>query len=164
MKTILPAFLGFLLLQACQDASIPEFEAEAAQLEQRIRKAVCEKAGMQRQVDSVWTIAVTAMEKDLPQNLEPGTKSNFLSLKTEHLIKMLPEYSPLTKETKQLIAHAAALDSIITLQFAVLLKEFSAWETDMKNFLQRVETESPALRPKFLARLQSAQKESCQPG
>jgi len=164
MKSFLIAFFCLLFFQSCQDATVSEFEKEAAQLELRIKKAVCAKAEMQHQIDSVWTIAVRAMEQDLPKDLEPGTKANLLNLKTEHLIKMLPEYRPLSNETKQLIAQAASLDSIITLQFTVLLKEFNAWETEMKNFLQRVETKAPGLRPKFLIRLQTAQKTACQPG
>lgn len=164
IKPVLLAFLCILILQGCQNDVASEFEAEVSQLEQRIRKSVCDKAGMQRQIDSVWNIAVTAMEQELPSDLEPGTRANFLSLKTEHLIKMLPEYNPLSPETKQLIAQAASLDSIITLQFSGLLKEFNAWETEMKNFLLRVETKAPELRRKYLTRLQTAQKEACKTG
>ncbi|NUN99417.1 MAG: hypothetical protein HUU01_02240 [Saprospiraceae bacterium] len=161
MKTISLAVFCALLFAGCRNSSIPEFEEQASQLEQRIRKAVCDKAGMQRQIDSVWAIAVTAMDQEVPKDLEPGTRANFLSLKAEHLIKMLPEYKPLTPETKQLITQAASLDSVVTLQFGVLLKEFNAWETEMKNFLQRVEAKAPELRIKYLNRLQMAQNEPC---
>lgn len=164
IKPVLFAFFCMLLLQSCQNDVTSEFEEEATKLEQRIRKAVCDKAGMQQQIDSVWAIAVTAMEQELPSDLEPGTKANFLGLKTEHLIKMLPEYKPLTPKTKQLIAQAASLDSVITLQFGGLLKEFNSWEAEMKNFLLRVETKTPALRRKYLIRLQAAQKEACKTG
>ena len=164
MKPFFIALFWLFFFQGCQDTTVTKFEEEAAQLELRIKKAVCDKAGMQHQIDSVWNIAVKAMEQDLPDDLEPGTKANFLNLKAEHLIKMLPEYSPLSDETKQRIAQAARSDSTITLQFTVLLKEFNAWETEMKNFLLRVETKAPALRPKFLIRLQTAQKTACQPG
>lgn len=164
MKAISVACFCWLLLSGCQNSVAPEFEKEATQLEQRIRKAVCDKAGMQHQIDSVWNLAVTAMGRELPPDLEPGTKANFLSLKTEHLLKMLPEYKPLSKETKQLIAQAASLDSVITLQFGVLLKEFNAWETEMKEFLQRVETKAPELRRKYLKQLQAAQNEACKTG
>ncbi|MFM9951753.1 MAG: hypothetical protein ACKV1O_27735 [Saprospiraceae bacterium] len=163
-KTILLTLFCMLLLQGCQSNVNVEFEEEAIQLEQRIRKALCDKAVMQQQIDSVWNIAVTAMEQELPSDLEPGTKANFLELKAEHLIKMLPEYKPLTPETKQLIAQAATLDSVITLQFGGLLKEFNTWETEMKNFLLRVETKAPALRRKYLIRLQNVQKEGCKTG
>lgn len=159
------SFLLMCLLYGCQENAANQYEPQVVHLEQRIKKAECDKAALQKQIDSVWHIAVSAMEQDLPKDIEAGTKSNFLGLKAEHLIKMLPEYAVMKKETKQLISEAARLDSVLTLQFnTTLLGEFQAYETEMKAFLKEVETRAPDLRQKYLIRLQAAQKASCNAG
>ncbi len=161
MKPAIGAVFFLLLLYNCEKEGTTQFEPRVVQLEQRIRKTACNKAELQRQIDSAWNVAVVAMAQDLPEDLEPGTRANFLGLKAEHLVKMLPEYKVLKKETKQLVSEAAALDSVLTLQFKILLKEYDACESEMKAFLKEVETNHPQLRIKYLKRLQAAQKESC---
>ncbi len=166
MKIVFSTFLLLMFfLSGCKNAADPaEYEKKTASLEARIRKTTCARADLQHQIDSLWNTAVAAIEKDLPTDTEPGTKANFLGLKSEQLLKMLPEYASMRANTRQLIAEAAHMDSVLTLKFNGLRKEFQAYETEMQQFLQEVETQNPELRQEYLQRLQTAQKEACKAG
>lgn len=161
MKQALPFSIFFLFLCGCQNTPPLEFEQQALQLEQQVVEIECRKMQLKHQIDSIWGATTSAIEKELPRDMEAGAKENLLSLKAEHLIKMLPEYNDLNSNTKALISEASTLDSTMTLQFAAVLKEYNAYEVEMKKFLQAVETKSAPMRMQYLKRLQNAQREAC---
>jgi hypothetical protein len=153
-------FTLLLPLFSCQSPLPSALQEEGEALLSRTQALHCEDMGYQEQVDSLWDIVSTHLEKAIPADaMRDVEKANAVKLRNTSLIKMV--WRDMDAASRKLLDRSGKMDSLIAVRVMDLKVRREQLESEQAKFIDQVAKEAPQAVKDWTKKLIDAGKGVC---